>query len=133
MALLHALCCRYYDLLLEFDVAARTMRAVESVSKDGSPDKRAQCLIAAYSLPSSSGSDCHHVVCGYGYTTFNPVSQIYQAPHAMSDIWRCTLLADDAEASCEYALACDAAEVVRDKVAGGTKLGQGQMKLMQVR
>jgi hypothetical protein len=132
LALVHALCCRYYDLLLEFDVAARTMRAVENVSKDGSPDKRAQCLIAAYSLPSSSGSDCHHVLCGYGYTTFNPVSQIYQAPHAMSDIWRCTLLADGAAASCEYPLACDTAEVVPDAGPGGAKLGPGQMKLIKV-
>ncbi len=133
VALLNALRCRYYNLLLEFDVAARTMRAVKNVSKDGSPDKRAQCLIAVYSLPSSSGSDCHHVVRGYGYTTFNPVSQTYQAPHAMADIWRCTLLADDAAASCEYPLPCDAAEVVPDEGPGGAKLGPGQMKLIQVR
>ena len=133
MALFHALCCRYYNLLLEFDVDNLTMRAVESVSKDGSPDKRAQCLIAAYSMPSSTGSDCHHVVRGYGYTTFNPVSQIYQAPHAMSDIWRCTLLADDAAASCEYPLPSDAAESVPHEGPAGAKLGPGQMKLMQVR
>ena len=109
------------------------MRAVECVSGGGCPDKRAQCLIAAYSLPSPSGSNSHHVLCGYGYSTFNPASQIYQAPQAMSDMWRCTLLADDAAASCEHPLPSDAAEIVPHEGPAGAKLGPGQMKLMQVR
>jgi hypothetical protein len=85
--------------LVEFDIDTLTMRSVECVSKGDCPEKRAQCLIAAYSLPSPSGSDCHHVVCGYGYTTFNHASKRCEVPQAMSDMWKCTLVAEAATAS----------------------------------
>jgi hypothetical protein len=118
--------CRYYNLLLEFDIDTLTMRAVECVSKGDCPDKRAQCLIAAYSLPSSSGSHCHHVVCGYGYTTFNHASQRYQVSQAMSDMWKCTLVAEAATAS---HAPLNEPEIA---VKGNVKLGPGQHKVMQV-
>jgi hypothetical protein len=90
---------RYYGTLVEVDVDAKRISAIEVTGSDREalgPGKRAHAFLHAWTDESNGRSS---VLAGYGYTSFNPKTFVYGDLNFLSDLWECTIQAGAADAS----------------------------------
>ena len=94
---------RYYGTLVQFDIDNLTVRGMESTTKEAPPCLRGFTTVAAFTLPARAeeeGGDVGEgpvaarssVLVGYGYTTFDPIDQVYKNFKPFGDLWECSIL-----------------------------------------
>ena len=89
---------KYFAVLLEIDIDSRSIRAVEAAGgglEAAGPGKRAYALLHAWT-DEKAGS---RVLCGYGYSSWNPAYGCYRSIRYFRDLWECSLLPDEGSMS----------------------------------
>jgi hypothetical protein len=82
---------RYFNTLVELDMDGLRVRALEPMTRD-QPEMRAANVVAAFTVPDgATGAPRSSVLCGFGYTTFDPASQSFRNVRPLADVWECVL------------------------------------------